>query len=199
LAGLPTRQVLDDQSLDSRAAEGEKGGKEIVGHASFSGEAGITRQCDDKSQVLAVRFNRRTAPLINQVQAGQPLSLDQQVKAAVTDGLRKTACNAKGDFRFEAMAPGFWYVWTQLRPVAPAARDIVGAATIGAAAVALPSAEAAPGESQTAWNKAELEKGKAGLGTGVLATFVVVSPEKAADIDLSADVVKLWPTWTETR
>ena len=176
--------------------EGDLGGKDVQGHASFRIANGVLRQCDGSSQVLAVRFNRRTAPLINQVQAGQPLNLDQQVKAAVTDGLRKTVCDAKGDFRFERMAAGFWYVWTQLpmlkADTADNARSTIAETTLGASPM-----DTSSGAEVEAKRKAEA--GAEAAVTGVLATFVVVGPATAADIDLSADVVKLWPTWTETR
>ena len=184
--------------LQVRAApwsETDTGGKEVQGHASFRIGNGVLRQCDGKSEVLAIRFNRRTAPLINQVQAGQPLDLDQQVKAAVTDGLRKTVCDTKGDFRFESMVAGFWYVWTQL--------PLAGTTDAGNAKSTI--AETTIGTNPTIGR--DLPKGtsplkssaEANAATGVLATFVVVPSEKTNEVDLSADVVKLWPTWTETR
>lgn len=178
-ADVPAHLQVRTAAWDDRDA----GGKDVQGHASFRVSNGTLRQCDGKSQVLAIRFNRRTAPLINQVQAGQALDLDQQVKAAVTDGLRKTVCDAKGDFRFERMAAGFWYVWTQL-PL-PTAGNAGDAKT--------PIAETTIG--MTPMETSSETK----VATGVLATFVVVSTEKTNDVDLSADVVKLWPTWTETR
>ncbi|MDY0884839.1 hypothetical protein ACFPL7_05420 [Dongia soli] len=178
-ADVPAHLQMSTASWDDRDADG----KEVQGHASFRTGSGALRQCDGKSEVVAIRFNRRTAPLINQVQSGRPLDLAQQVKAAVTDGLRKTVCDAKGDFRFESMAAGFWYVWTQLPLAAsePAANTKTIAETTIGTTFLMDSASA----TKTA--------------TGVLATFVVVSSGKTNDVDLSADVVKLWPTWTETR
>lgn len=199
LLGAATAAADVPAQLQVRTApwdDGDLGGKDVQGHASFRIATGALRQCDGNSQVLAIRFNRRTAPLINQVQGGRPLNLDQQVKAAVTDGLRKTVCDAKGDFRFERMAAGFWYVWTQL-PMSTAdkagdAKATIAETTLGAPAMDTSSeAEAKTGTETGAEAKAAV--------TGVLATFVVVGPATANDIDLSADVVKLWPTWTETR
>lgn len=194
LLGVATAAADVPAHLQVRTAawdDGNSGGKDVQGHASFRIGTGVLRQCDGTSQVLAIRFNRRTAPLINQVQAGQPLNLDQQVKAAGTDGLRKTVCDAKGDFRFERMAAGFWYVWTQL-PMLTA--DMAGD---GKATIAETTLGASPMETSS---EAEAKtKEAAAAVTGVLATFVVVGPATMNDIDLSADVVKLWPTWTETR
>ncbi|TXH35912.1 MAG: hypothetical protein E6Q98_13360 [Rhodospirillaceae bacterium] len=193
LLGVATAAADVPAQLQVRTAawdDGNSGGKDVQGHASFRIGTGVLRQCDGTSQVLAIRFNRRTAPLINQVQAGQPLNLDQQVKAAGTDGLRKTVCDAKGDFRFERMAAGFWYVWTQL-PMLTADKAGDGKATIAETTLG-----ASPMETSS---EAEAKTKEAAAVTGVLATFVVVGPATMNDIDLSADVVKLWPTWTETR
>ena len=91
---------------------------------------GNVHLCGAKSEVFALRFNKRTIPMINQVQKGRSLTLDQQISAAVADGLRKTVCNVKGVFLFDRLEPGFWYVWTQIDPPATTAVNLVASFVI---------------------------------------------------------------------